>query len=194
MKSMEKATPWWLNVVAGIIIIALGIFLLVSIIDGNGFLTYVVGLGIFIFCIYNVIKAMQHKNDNRLFIPYLAHGLLDLVLLLLVITIPSSQPGVKGPQVSQLIGIIISCWLIIFGFFEMISKKMSDNQRHRIRNGSLLLLTGVAALLILLLIQINYVVFLGIVALIVGIIKIIQGLMNKVRDDGQGASSRSSLF
>lgn len=194
MKSNGRATPWWLNVVAGIMVIALGIFLLVSTIDGNGFLTVVVGVGLFIYCVYNIIKALQHKNDNSLFIPHLAHGLLDLVLLLLIITIPSSRPGVTGPQVSQLIGIIISCWLIIFGFFEMISKKNADSSQHRLRNGLLLFITGAVALLILLLIQINYVTFLGIVALLVGIIKIVQGLMNKVKNDEFGTGSRSGLF
>jgi uncharacterized membrane protein HdeD (DUF308 family) len=194
MKSVGKATPWWLNVVAGILIIAAGIFLLVSPQDGNDFLTVVVGVGIFIFCLYNIIKAVQNRNDNRLFIPYLAHGLLDLVLLLLVITIPSDKIGSDKTQISQLIGIIISCWLIIFGFFMLISKKSQNENPNSIRNGLFLVIAGAGILLILLFVQIVYVIFLGILALIIGIIKILQGIMYKARDNDRTSGSRQGLF
>jgi uncharacterized membrane protein HdeD (DUF308 family) len=190
MKLTDKAAPWWLNIIAGIILIAVGIFLLAFMDEGNDFLAYIVGIGVFAYCIYNIFKALQNKNDNRLFIPYLAHALLDLVLFILVITIPSTQTG----KVSQLIGIIISCWLIIFGFFEIINRKPEDANQHRVRNGLLLILTGIAMLLILLLIQLNYVIFLGIVAILVGIIKNVQGLMLKVKTDERTTGGRSNLF
>lgn len=193
MKPIDKAAPWWLNIVAGIIIVAVGIFLLVSPGGGNDFLTYAVGFGVFIYCIYNIIKALQHKDDNRLFIPYLAHALLDLVLLLLIIAIPSSKPGISGHEISQLIGIIIGCWLIIFGFFEVISKRAGSGE-HRVRNGLLLILAGACMLLILVLVQIQYVIFLGIVALLIGIIKTVQGLVVKVRTDERTTGGRSNLF
>ena len=194
MVSEGKKLPWWLNVVIGVAIIAAAIFLLVSPDDGNEFLTFAVGFGVFVFFVYNVIKAIQFKNDNRLFIPYLAHGLLDLILFILIISIPSSRPGDLGPEASQLIGIIIACWLIIFGFFEVIRKKSGETDAHFLRNGLLLILSGAVVLFILLLTQLNYVIFIGIVAILIGVVKTVQGFLNKARENDQASGGRPGLF
>jgi len=189
-----KKLPWWLNVVIGVAIITAGIFLLVSPDDGNDFLTFAVGLGVFVFFVYNVIKAVQHKRDNRLFIPYLAHGLLDLILFILIISIPSTRPGDSGSEASQLIGIIIACWLIIFGFFEIVRKKPEVPGTHFVRNGLLLILSGTVVMSILLLTQLNYVIFIGIVAIMIGVVKTVQGFLGKARENDQASGGRPGLF
>ena len=186
MKSNEKNTPWWLSVVVGVLIIAVGIFLLVSPKDGNDVLTFIVGLGVFIFCIINIVKAIQSKNDNRLFIPYLAQALLDIVLLLLIISIPNTP---------ELLGIIIACWLFIFGFFEIIQKRQDGEDRGRlIRNGSFLMLAGIGVLIIPFLIGLDQIIFIGIVALIIGVVKTVQGFIYKVRSDERTSGGRSNLY
>jgi len=185
MKENGKNASWLLSVIVGVLIIAAGILLLVSPGDGNRVLVFLVGLGVLVFCIFNIFKAIQFKNDNRLFIPYLAQGLLDIVLLLLLISIP------KTPE---LLGIIIACWLIVFGFFEIVHARQESENRHRIRAGVLLLLAGVGVLVIPLLLSLNSVVFLGIVALVIGIIKTVQGLISKVRANERTSGGRSNLY
>jgi uncharacterized membrane protein HdeD (DUF308 family) len=185
MKSGQKSASWLFDIVMGVLIIAAGIYLLVSPTDGSNVLSILVGIGVFIYCVYNIFKAIQSKNDNRLFIPYLAQGLLDIVLLLLLITIPNTP---------QLVGIIIACWLIVFGFFEIIHARRSDESRHRIRNGTLLILAGVGVLVIPLLLQLHSVIFIGIVGLIIGVVKTVQGLLYKVRTDERTSGGRSNLY
>lgn len=185
----NSGAAWLKSIVIGILIIAVGIFLLVSPADGNNVLKTLVGIGVFVYCLFNIYKAVQHKNDNSLFIPYLAHGLLDIVLFLLLITI--NEKNVETPV---LVEIIIACWLIVFGFFEMIRGRRDTDNQHRIRNGSLLLLSGIAVLIIPLLLNLKSVIFLGIVALVFGVVKIVQGLVNKVRTDEGSSGGRSGLY
>ncbi len=190
-----KGNAWLASIVIGILIIAAGIFLLVSPSEngsstGNDTLKTLVGIGVFGFCVYCIFKAFQSKDNNRLFIPYLAQGLLDIILLLLLITINEREVETK-----VLVVIIIACWLMIFGFFEIIHAKRDSDNQHRIRNGSILILAGAAVLIIPLLLKMESVLFLGIVALVFGAVKVVQGLIRKVRtDEGSSGGGRSGLF
>lgn len=177
-----------MSIIIGILIIAAGIFLLVSP-DGNSVLKAFVGIGVFVYCLFNIYKAVQHKNDNSLFIPYLAHGLLDLVLLLLLITI--NEKNVETPV---LVEIIVACWLIVFGFFDMIRARRDSSSQHGVRNGSLLILAGLGVLIIPLLLGMHSAVFLGIVAIVFGVIKVIIGLVSKVRIEEGTSGGRPGLF
>ncbi len=186
MKSYEKGMPWWLNVIIGVLIIVAGILILANTTAGNEVLIILVGIGVLIYSIFNIYKAVQFRNDNRLFIPYLAQGLLDLVLLLLIITINNSP---------VLLGIVIACWLIVFGFFEILhARRDGGDDNHRIRIGTLLLIAGIALIVISLLFQDGFMIFLGILALIIGLIKTIQGIMYKVRYDERTSGGRSNLL
>ncbi len=185
MKSDRKSTPWWLDVVIGVVIIAAGIFLLVSPANGSGVLSTLVGIGVLIYCLFNIYKAVQTKNDNRLFIPYLAQGLLDLVLLLLLISIPNTP---------SLVGIIIACWMIVFGFFEIIHTRSDGDGGRRTRNGWLLLLAGIGVLIVPLLLRIDSVIFIAIVGLVIGVVKTVQGFLYKVRRDEGGSDGRPNLY
>ena len=148
-------------------------------------LNILVGIGVFLYCIFNIFKAVQNKDDNQLFIPYLAHGLLDIVLLLLLISIPNTP---------KLVAIIIACWLIVFGFFEIIHGRRSSENKHQLRNGSLLILTGVGVLVIPLILSLDSAMFIGIVALVIGVVKTVQGLICKVNVDKRTSGGRSNLY
>ncbi|MDD5017239.1 MAG: DUF308 domain-containing protein [Eubacteriales bacterium] len=191
MKANEKGMPWWLVIVTGVLIIAAGIFLLAS---NNtdpdasnaalDTLTFLVGLGVLVYGVYCFFKAIQLKNDNRLFIPFLVHGILDVVLFLLILIIDKSP---------VLLGVILASWLIVFGVFDIIQAKQSGGKRGT-RIGALLVLIGLGLMIIPLLLRINYVVFLGIVALVFGIIKTTQGILYKVRLDERTSGGRSNLI
>lgn len=195
MNSSKTKSAWLISIVIGILIIAAGIFLLVSPSTGedsagNDTVKTFLRIGVFGFCVYCIFKAYQSKDNNRLFIPYLAQGLLNIVLLLLLLTINEKEVETK-----VLVVIIIACWLMIFGFFEIIHARRSSDNQHRIRNGSLLILAGLAVLIIPLLLRMESVLFLGIVALVFGVFKIAQGLISKVRtDEGNSGGGRSGLF
>lgn len=194
MFSTEKKTPWWLVVLTGALIIAAGIFLLAA----NGInkadpgaasvalrtLIFIVGLGVLVYGIYCMIKAIQHKTNNGVFVPYLVHGLLDIVLFLLILIIPPT---------AGLMGIILSCWLIVFGVFGIIQGRKESNSR-KTRAGALLGLIGLAFLIIPLVLTINQVVFLGIIALVLGVIRTVQGIIYKVRLDGRTSGGRANLY
>ena len=194
MLSTEKKTPWWLAVLTGALILAAGIFLLAA----NGInkadpgaasvalqtLIFIVGLGVLAYGIYCIIKAIQHKSSNTLFIPYLVHGLLDIVLFLLILIIPPT---------AGLMGVILSCWLIVFGVFGLIHGRQESSGRKS-RAGALLALIGVAFLIIPLVLTINQVVFLGIIALVLGLIRTVQGIVYKVRLDGRTSGGRSNII
>jgi uncharacterized membrane protein HdeD (DUF308 family) len=193
MKSDQKNKSWLFDVVIGILIIAAGIFLLVSPKDGkNDVLKGLVGIGVFLFCVFNIYRAVQTKNDNRLFIPYLVQGLLDIVLLLLLITIPEDRENPEATLV--LVSIIIACWMMVFGFFEIIHARIDGDGSHRLRNGALLMLTGVGVLVIPLLLGWDSAVFIGIAGIFIGIGKTVQGLLCKVRSDEHSSGGRSNLF
>ena len=184
MFSTEKTMPWWLVVITGVLILAAGIFLLVSPADGLSVLIFIVGLGVLVYGIYCLFKALQHKNDNQIFVPYLVHGILDIVLFLLILIIRPS---------AGLLGVILASWLIVFGVFGMIHGRQESNSR-KTRAGVFLTLIGIGFLIIPLLLTINQVVFLGIIALVLGVIRTAQGIIYKVRLDGRISGGRSNIY
>lgn len=184
MFSTDKTMPWWLVVFTGVLILAAGIFLLVSPSGGQSVLIFIVGLGVLIYGLYCLIKAFQHKNINSVFVPYLVHGILDVVLFLLILIIRPS---------ANLLGIILASWLIVFGIFGLIHGRQENNSR-KTRVSALLVLIGVGFLIIPLVLTINQVVFLGIIALVLGIIRTAQGIIYKVRLDQRTSGGRSNIY
>lgn len=191
MKAIEKAMPWWLVIVTGILIIAVGIFLITT---NNAdpysnnaaldTLTFFVGLGVLVYGIYCFYKAIQLKNKNQLFIPFLIHCILDVVLFLLILIIHKSP---------ILLGIILALWLIVFGVFDIIAAKQSDGKRST-KTGALLVLIGIGLLVIPLLLNINYVIFLGIAALVFGVIRTVQGILFKIKLNDRTSAGHSNLL
>ncbi len=184
MFATEKSMSWWLVVLTGVLIVAAGIFLLVSPAGGLSVLIFLVGLGVLVYGIYCLIKAAQHRNDNSVLIPYMVHGILDIILFLLILIIRPT---------AGLLGVILSSWLIVFGIFGLVHGRQESNSRKS-RAGALLALIGAGFLIIPLVLTIDQVVFLGIIALVLGVIRTTQGIVYKVRLDGRTSGGRSNVL
>jgi len=191
MNPLSKKMPWWLVVLTGVLSLAIGIFLLAA--NGSDTLNpdagspalrtliFIVGVGVLLFGLYCIFKAFQSKYDQRLFLLYLIHGILDIVLFLLILFIPPA-PG--------LLGAILSCWTIVFGIFGMIQGRQ-EGGGQKTRVGVLLTLIGIG-FLVLVILRVDAVLLLGLIALVLGIIRIAQGIITKTRLGGQG--SRPNLY
>jgi uncharacterized membrane protein HdeD (DUF308 family) len=193
MKSTGKM-PWWLVIITGVLIIAAGIFLLAGnspIVDKNialRTLLFIVGFIVFVHGIYNLFKAYKLKNDHRLFVAHLVHGILDIILLLLILFIPDTQ---------TLLGVILACWFIVFGLFGLVQNDQSSEKNRQTRRiSALLLVIGVALLVIPIVLGINnyYIVLLGIAGIIIGIVRVAQGIILKTRYDDRTSGGRSNLL
>jgi uncharacterized membrane protein HdeD (DUF308 family) len=185
MISKDKTMPWWFILLTGLVILAAGIYLLVSQESGLSVLTFLLAVGVLFFCVYNFFKAYKFKDDNRLFVPFIVHALLDLVLFLLIIIIKNSY---------ALLGVILSSWFIIFGLFGIINARQDGGNSAKTRVSALLLLVGIVLILLPFLLSINHVLFLGIVAILIGVIRSAQGIIVKVQRDGRTSGGRSNLI
>jgi uncharacterized membrane protein HdeD (DUF308 family) len=194
MNPTTKNMPWWLVVFTGVLIIAVGIFLLAAnganLADPNAVsvalktLIYIVGIGVLLYGLYCLFKAIQFKNDNRISLPYLVHGILDIVLFLLLLIIHPS---------AGLLGVILSSWMIVFGIFGMIQGRQETSSR-KTRAGVLLTLIGLCFLIIPLLFSFNHVDVLGVIALVLGVFRTAQGIISKVKLDGRTSGGRSNIY
>ncbi len=193
MKSSGKM-PWWLVIATGAIIVAIGIFLLAANnTDPNidprenaalRTLMFVVGLVVLVYGVYNLIKAFQYKNNQRLFIAHLVHGILDIILLLLMLIIRDSQ---------TLLGVILACWFIIFGLFGLV-QAMGDGNFQARRISVLLLVIGLVLLIFPLVFLIDYILLLGIAGIVIGAVRVFQGIIMKTRYDERTSGGRSNLY
>ncbi len=190
MKSIGKMS-WWLVIITGVLIIAAGIFLLA----GNSqegknvsldTLLFIVGFSVLVFGAYNLYKAYALRNDHRMFVVHLIPGILDIILLLLMLFIPPSQ---------KLLGIILACWFIVFGLFGLAQNISGvEKNRHARRTAALLLITGLVLLIIPLLFRFNYIILLGICIIVIGIVRVVQGIIVKSRYDDRTSGGRSNLL
>lgn len=191
MKSSGRM-PWWLVIVTGALIVAAGIFLLAT----NNTnpeenvalktLMFVVGLIVLLYGIYNLYKAFKFKNDNRLFVAHLIHGILDVILLLLMLIIRDSQ---------TLLGIILACWFIVFGLFGLVqSGQGSDRNLQTRRVSALLLVIGIALLVFPQVFSINYIFLLGLAGILIGLVRVGQGIISKTRYEDRTSGGRSNLY
>ena len=184
MQATVKSLPWWMVIVTGLLILAAGIFLLVSPVDGLNVLTFLLGAGVLIFGFYNIYKAFRYKDDNRLFIPFLVHGLLDLVLFILIVVIQNSPAH---------LGVILSCGFIIFGIFGIIHARQDGESRTSARLSALLVLIGVVLILLPFLLSMSHVLFLGIVSILIGVVRIAQGIIIKQKLGSYTATGRGLM-
>lgn len=184
MFSKDKTMPWWLTVITGLAILGAGIYLLVSPESGLNALTFILAAGVLIFSLYHFYQAYKYKDENRSFVAFLVHALLDIVLFALVIVIRNSH---------YLLGAILASWFVIFGVFGLIHSRQDGGGKGRTRFSALFVLIGVV-LLLLFFLGINHVLFLGIVAILIGVIRVVQGIVSKVRRDGRTSGGRSNLM
>lgn len=169
-----KTMPWWLTMLIGIIILIAGIFLAAWPLAGLDVLTFLLGIGVLGFGVYNIFMAVKTTDDNRLFIPFLVHGLLNLVMFLLLIFIHNTP---------QHLGAILGSWVIVFGIFRIIYARQDAEKKLSARFGVLMFLVGVVLLILPFVIGIDHVLFLGIVAIIIGTVRIGLSILKKARND-----------
>ena len=190
MKTFSKM-PWWLVILTGVLILGAGIFLLVANTPGDtnkalDTLMFIVGFIVFAYGVFNLYKAFKLKNDHRLFVAHLIHGILDIVLLLLILFIPDSQ---------ALLGVILACWFIVFGLFGLVqTDQSSENHRQSRRISVLLLVIGLVLLIFPLALKIDYILLLGIACIIIGAVRTVQGILLKTRYDDRTSGGRSNLY
>lgn len=180
MDFSERKMPWWLIVMTGVVIIAASIFVLVERTAGLKLLTFLVALGALVYGVYNFVIALKNKDDNSMCISHLVHGLIDIVLFLLIIVIRNTP---------NLLGIVIACWLIVFGVFEIITARHSENNK-RSRIGAILLLIGLIVLIVPLVFSIDYVILIAIVGLCFGLLRTIQGILFKIKNGESNSGLR----
>jgi uncharacterized membrane protein HdeD (DUF308 family) len=191
MKSTGKM-PWWLVILTGALILAAGIFLLATNTpdaDKNvalRTLLFIVGLIVFAYGVFNLYKAIKLKNDHRLFVVHLIHGILDIVLLLLILFIRDSE---------KLLGIILACWFIVFGLFGLVQTDQSSEKNRQSRRISvLLLIIGLVLLIFPLALGIDYILLLGLAGIVIGVVRIAQGIIYKARYEERTSGGRSNLY
>ncbi len=185
MMNKDKTMPWWIIIVTGLLILTVGIYLLVSPVSGLSMLTFLLGIGVLAFSIYNFYKAIKYKDTNRLFVPFLVHALLDAVLFLLILVIRNSP---------ALLGVILASWFIVFGVFGMIYAQQDGGSKIKSRINALLVLVGVVLILLPFLLGIDHVIFLGIVSILIGVVRTTQGIIYKVQRDHRTSGGRSNLI
>lgn len=173
MQLRERKLPWWLIIVTGIIIVAAGIFVLIDKVNGLNVLVFLVGIGALSFALFNFIIAFKNRNDNTICISHLVQGLIDIVLLLLIIVIRNTP---------TLLGIIVACWLLAFGIFELTAGRKLGSSK-RIRLGVLLTIIGLVVLIVPLVFSIDYLALIGIVGIAFGVMRIILGVLIRTNDN-----------
>lgn len=169
-----KTMSWWLILLTGIVILVAGIFLAASPGEGLGVLTFLLGAGVLGYGLFNLVMAYRTKDDNRLMIPFLIHGLLNLVLFLLVLTIYNTP---------ALLGVILACWFIIYGIFRIIYARQDADKKLSARAGTVLFLIGLVLLILPFLFGIDHVLFLAIVWIIIGVVLTAKGILDKINSD-----------
>ncbi len=184
MLSTAKSMPWWLVVVTGVLIVAAGIFLLVAPQAGLAFMTFLLAVGVLGFGSYNLYKAYRYKDSNELFVMYLVHGLLNIVLFLLIVFIaPSHEDPLYIQKMSPLFGVILACWFIIFGLFGIIHARQDSENKTRARVSTLILLIGIV-LFVPFVIGMYHILFIAIAVLVIGVVRTLLGIVMKTRMAG----------
>jgi uncharacterized membrane protein HdeD (DUF308 family) len=193
----EKRMPWWLMVITGLLIVAAGILLLASP-DFLNVLVNLIGIGALILGLYFIFRAVRIKNENRnASMLFLVHGLLNIVLAVLIFILYNSGRSVTitsiGYQNGTLIGVMLGCWLIIFGVFGLIEARKTGGGKASYRISLLLAISGLVLLIVPFFLMPHY-IFMGIIGIIIGVFRTGQGIAQKTRLDGRTSGGRSNLY
>ncbi len=180
MDIRERKLPWWLIIVTGVLIIAASIFVLADRVSALMVLTVIIAVGTLAFAVFNFVIAIKSRDIRSVWIPHVVQGIFNIILFLLVIIIPRDE---------KLIGIIIACWLMAFGVFEIIAAR-HYNQNKRSKMGILLVIIGLVVLIIPLVFSIDYLLLIAIVGLVFGVFRVVLGIIIKANGNGGTTSLR----
>jgi len=185
MDIRERKIPWWLIIVTGVLIIVAGVFALADKLSALTVIAVIIAIGTFAFAVFNFVIAIKSRDIRNVWVPHLVQGIINIILFILAVTIPN--PATLKTAIR--IGIIIACWLIVFGVFEVIAARQND-QSKRSKMGILLVLIGLVVLVIPLIFRIDYLILIGIVGIVFGVYRSILGIVIGSKRTGNTTSLR----
>jgi uncharacterized membrane protein HdeD (DUF308 family) len=174
MVVIETPRQYWLLILfRGIIALLFGIMALISVEFTLLFLVYLFGAYVFIDGIMAIVVALQERKSSRFWWIVLLIGIVGIIVGILTFI----HPG----NVALVIFYLIAAWLIVAGFFSVISALFRANGAEwlGIIGGILSVIIGIIFFLHPTSSILSIVWLLGIFALIYGIIQIIKAFQVK---------------
>jgi len=178
MVVVETPRQYWLLILfRGIIAVLFGIMALISVEFTLLFLVYLFGIYVLLDGIAAIVVAIQERKSTRAWLIVLLIGILGIVVGILSFI----HPG----KVALVIFYLVAAWLIIAGFFSIISAFMRaiGTEWLAIIGGILSIIVGIIFLLHPTSSILSIVWLLGLFALVYGIIQIIKAFQVKAMLD-----------
>ena len=164
---------WWLLILRGVIALLFGIMALISVEFTLLFLVYLFGAYVLLDGIMAIIVSLQERRSSSAWLVVFLIGIVGIVVGVLSFI----HPG----NVALLIFYLIAAWLIIAGFFNVISAvlRASGTEWLSIIGGILSVIVGIIFFLHPTSSILSIVWLLGVFALVYGIIQIIKAFQVK---------------
>ena len=161
---------WWLLILRGVIALLFGIMALISVEFTLLFLVYLFGAYVLLDGIMAIIVSLQERRSSSAWLVVFLIGIVGIVVGVLSFI----HPG----NVALLIFYLIAAWLIIAGFFNVISAvlRASGTEWLSIIGGILSVIVGIIFFLHPTSSILSIVWLLGVFALLYGIIQIVRAI------------------
>ena len=161
---------WWLLIIRGVVAVLFGIMALISVEFTLLFLVYLFGAYVLIDGIMAIIASLQERRSSSAWWVVFLIGIVGIIVGVLSFI----HPG----NVALLIFYLIAIWLIVAGFFGIVSAffRARGTEWLSVMGGILSIIIGVIFLLHPTSSILSIVWLLGVFALIYGIIQIIRAI------------------
>ena len=161
---------WWLLIIRGVVAVLFGIMALISVEFTLLFLVYLFGAYVLIDGIMAIIASLQERRSSSAWWVVFLIGIVGIIVGVLSFI----HPG----NVALLIFYLVAIWLIVAGFFGMVSAilRATGTEWLSVIGGILSIIIGVIFLLHPTSSILSIVWLLGVFALVYGIIQIIRAI------------------
>jgi uncharacterized membrane protein HdeD (DUF308 family) len=161
---------WWLLILRGVVALLFGIMAIISVEFTLLFLVYLFGAYVLLDGIMEIIVSLQERRSSSAWLAVFLIGIVGIVVGVLSFI----HPG----NVALLIFYLIAAWLIIAGFFELISAllRARGTEWWSIIGGILSIIVGIIFVLHPTSSILSIVWLLGVFALVYGIIQIVRAI------------------